>query len=253
MFEPLKFYCIKQSSQEWPQLSKSVFKPQLWDGVSLLKQSKYLDPPYKTDLDFMDCFERPLLAVVLNLTTLWDSISVYIEQSPSRREKEKRYDRAEKKCLNDPPPAPTVSTVGTHSTIIQTSKAPGSEGYPPPSPDQTTSCLEGKTVLELKKCYFLQKSLQSWSASVFCALTFVYTLLQMPSWFSVDLKLLWYWRWDCLLQNERLSEELQQERLKEEHLEDQLRYMKDNSHSSKLTARQQGKIEVLQDEVRFSI
>ena len=34
--------------------------------------------------------------VVLGLTALWDSISVYIGPSPKEREKEKRYDRREK-------------------------------------------------------------------------------------------------------------------------------------------------------------
>ena len=40
--------------------------------------------------------------VGLGLTTLWDSISVYIGPSPREREKEKRSDRWEKKCPNNP-------------------------------------------------------------------------------------------------------------------------------------------------------
>ena len=40
--------------------------------------------------------------VVLVLTALWDSISVYIGPSPREREKEKRNDRREKKCPNTP-------------------------------------------------------------------------------------------------------------------------------------------------------
>ena len=42
--------------------------------------------------------------VVLGLTALRDSISVYIGPSPREREKEKRNDRREKKCPNNPHP-----------------------------------------------------------------------------------------------------------------------------------------------------
>ena len=38
------------------------------------------------------------------LTALWDSISVYIRLSPREREKEKRNDRRERKCPNNPHP-----------------------------------------------------------------------------------------------------------------------------------------------------
>ena len=41
--------------------------------------------------------------VVLGLTALWDSISVYIGPSPREREKEERNDRREKKMSNQPP------------------------------------------------------------------------------------------------------------------------------------------------------
>ena len=40
--------------------------------------------------------------VVLGLTVFSDSISVYIRPSPIEREKEKRNDRREKKCPNNP-------------------------------------------------------------------------------------------------------------------------------------------------------
>ena len=42
--------------------------------------------------------------VVLGLTALRDSILVYIGPSPREREKEKRNDRREKKCPNNPHP-----------------------------------------------------------------------------------------------------------------------------------------------------
>ena len=42
--------------------------------------------------------------VVLGLTVLLDNISVYIGPSPREREKEKRSDRLEKKCPNNPHP-----------------------------------------------------------------------------------------------------------------------------------------------------
>ena len=42
--------------------------------------------------------------VVLGLTALWDSNSVYIGPSPRKREKEKRSDTWEKKCPNNPHP-----------------------------------------------------------------------------------------------------------------------------------------------------
>ena len=44
------------------------------------------------------------LLVVLGLTALWDNISVYIGPSPREREEEKRSDRWEKKCPNNPHP-----------------------------------------------------------------------------------------------------------------------------------------------------
>ena len=40
----------------------------------------------------------------LGLTALWDSFSVYIGPSPRDREKEKRSDRLEEKCPNNPHP-----------------------------------------------------------------------------------------------------------------------------------------------------
>ena len=42
--------------------------------------------------------------IVLGLTALWDSISVYIGPSPKEREKEERKDRWEKKSPNNPHP-----------------------------------------------------------------------------------------------------------------------------------------------------
>ena len=42
--------------------------------------------------------------IVLGLTALWDSISIYIGPSPKEREKEERTDRREKKCPNNPHP-----------------------------------------------------------------------------------------------------------------------------------------------------
>ena len=61
--------------------------------------------------------------VVLGLTALRDSISVYIGPSPREREKETRKDRREKKCPNNPP-APTASAVGPCPTFIQISRTP---------------------------------------------------------------------------------------------------------------------------------
>ena len=51
--------------------------------------------------------------VILELTALRDSISVYIGPSPREREKEKRSDRWEKKCPNNP-----------HLHLLQAQKAP---------------------------------------------------------------------------------------------------------------------------------
>ena len=42
--------------------------------------------------------------VVLGLTALWDSISVYIGPSPKEREKEERNDRGEKNVQTTPHP-----------------------------------------------------------------------------------------------------------------------------------------------------
>ena len=63
--------------------------------------------------------------VVLGLTALWDSISVYIGPSPKEREKEERKDRGEEKCPNNPLPAPTASAIGPCPTIIQIVGRPG--------------------------------------------------------------------------------------------------------------------------------
>ena len=62
--------------------------------------------------------------VVLGLTALWDSISVYIGPSPREREEEKRNDRREKKTSKQPPPAPIASAIGPCPTIIQISRTP---------------------------------------------------------------------------------------------------------------------------------
>ena len=68
--------------------------------------------------------------VVLGLTALWDSISVYIQPSPKEREKEERKDRWEYKCPNKPPPAPTASAVGPCPTEIQIVGRPGTGSLP---------------------------------------------------------------------------------------------------------------------------
>ena len=58
---------------------------------------------YKTQ-KFAENFRKIGWLVVLGLTALWDSISVYIGPSPKEREKEMRNDRQEKKCPNNPHP-----------------------------------------------------------------------------------------------------------------------------------------------------
>ena len=57
--------------------------------------------------------------VVLGLTALLDSISVYIGPSPKEREKDERNNRREKKCPNNPPPPPppTASAEGPCPTF----------------------------------------------------------------------------------------------------------------------------------------
>ena len=60
----------------------------------------------------------------LGLGALSDNISVYIGSSPKERDKEKRNDRREKKCPNNPPPATTASLVGPCPTFIQISRTP---------------------------------------------------------------------------------------------------------------------------------
>ena len=61
--------------------------------------------------------------VVLGLTALWDSISVYIGPSPREREKEKRNDRREKN-VQTTPTRTTASEVGPCPTINQISRTP---------------------------------------------------------------------------------------------------------------------------------
>ena len=60
--------------------------------------------------------------VILGLTALWDSISVYIGPSPKEREKEKWQTR--EKMSKQPPPPPTASAVGPCPTLIQISRTP---------------------------------------------------------------------------------------------------------------------------------
>ena len=51
--------------------------------------------------------------------------SLYRAVSHREREKEERNDRREKKCPNQPPPAPTASAVGPCPTLIQIVGRPG--------------------------------------------------------------------------------------------------------------------------------
>ena len=100
-----------------------------------------------------------LWLVVLDLTALWDSISVYIGPSPREREKEKRNDSWEKKCPKQPPPASIASTIGPCPTIIQRSRTPQHWKFiqylrttrpPPPGAMINTHQLE----LPLSRTYF---------------------------------------------------------------------------------------------------
>ena len=70
-----------------------------------------------------------VVVVVLGLAAR-DSISVYIRPSPREREKEERKEGGEQKCPNNPPPAPTASTIGPCPTIIQIVGRPGTGSLP---------------------------------------------------------------------------------------------------------------------------
>ena len=87
----------------------------------------FCQPPSSTfsRTDHVWCPGRWLVGwlVVLGLTTLWDSISVYIRPSPRETEKEKRSDRWEKN-VRTTPPAPTASAIGPCPTVIQISRTP---------------------------------------------------------------------------------------------------------------------------------
>ena len=81
--------------------------------------------------------------VVLGLTALLDSISVYIEPYPRESEKRKEMiDEIKKNNLKSkqPPPAPTASAVGPCPTLIQIVGHPDTrlEVYPAPSHHPTT-------------------------------------------------------------------------------------------------------------------
>ena len=99
--------------------------------------------------------------MVLSLTALWDSISVYIRLSPREREKEKRNERGEKKCKNNPtrtyckcsrPLAysnPFVGRPGTGSLL--SGIAP--PGYPPPPPLPTQKQMDNRRhLLTVMQC-----------------------------------------------------------------------------------------------------
>ena len=73
--------------------------------------------------------------VVLGLTTLWDSISVYIGPPPKERGRKRRERIDESKNPPPPkkkknPPAPTVSAVGPCPTVIQIVWRPGTGSLP---------------------------------------------------------------------------------------------------------------------------
>ena len=61
--------------------------------------------------------------VVLGITALWDSISVYIGPSPRERKKEWRNDKWEKN-VQTAPPSLTASAVGHCPTLIRISRTP---------------------------------------------------------------------------------------------------------------------------------
>ena len=65
-----------------------------------------------------------LVGWLYGLNDSWRQHSVSIGQSLREREKEKRNDGREKKFPNNPPPAPTASTVGPCPTLIQISRMP---------------------------------------------------------------------------------------------------------------------------------
>ena len=62
-------------------------------------------------------------SIVLGLTALLDSISIYIGPFLRERMKEKRNDSREKK-IQTTPPEPTASAVGPCPTLIQINRAP---------------------------------------------------------------------------------------------------------------------------------
>ena len=68
--------------------------------------------------------------LVLSLTALWDSISVYIGPSLPKRERYKKERIAENKNAQTTPTAPTASAVGPCPTVIQIVGRPGSGSVP---------------------------------------------------------------------------------------------------------------------------
>ena len=70
--------------------------------------------------------------VALCLTTLSDSISDYIRPSPKEREKEKRNDRREKKCPNNPHPHLLQAQYALALLLIQISRTPRTGSFPSP-------------------------------------------------------------------------------------------------------------------------
>ena len=69
--------------------------------------------------------------VVLGLTALWDSISVYSGTSPRERERKKIEMIDESIMSEQAPPAPTVSAVGPCPAIIKISRMPPGTGSLP--------------------------------------------------------------------------------------------------------------------------
>ena len=111
--------------------------------------------------------ERVGWLVVLGLTTLWDSISVYIGPSPKEREKEERKGKMRVKTPKQPPPAPTTSAVGPCSTVIQIVGRPGTGSLPstiaPPDLPQiregTHGCVTNVTLLSTPRSFVSKLSL----------------------------------------------------------------------------------------------
>ena len=118
-----KFYfLVKKILKQYNQKRKTEIN--VWDWTFSPFVSCFTNFVCQGRQKFKRCDLVYVWLVVLGLTTLSDSISVFIGPSPRERERERRELIDERKNVQTTPLAPTASTLSPCLTVIQTSRPP---------------------------------------------------------------------------------------------------------------------------------